>query len=127
MEKQSTNQYDRQSSGEMAEKKPETTDQVASQKPEVSEPVKARETEKFLYFFPDQQISERRAREILEQGSEQERAWVISHLLRYAQWDEIWSYVSRDEVRALFSQLDLPVKLESAWARLLEVTATASR
>ncbi len=76
-----------------------------------------------LYFFPDQQVSESRVRSILQHGSLEERAWVVSHLLRFAQWDDIWTYVSREEVREIFSQLELPENLQSAWARILKVEA----
>ncbi|MEM7583535.1 MAG: hypothetical protein AAF560_09170 [Acidobacteriota bacterium] len=82
-----------------------------------------RDPNESLYFFPDQQISESRVRSILQHGSLEERAWVISYLLRYAQWDDIWTYVSRDEVREIFPQLDLPEKLQTAWARMLKVEA----
>lgn len=81
------------------------------------------ETQGSLYFFPDQRVSEARVREILERGSEEEKAWVISHLLRYAQWDDIWQYVSRDQVREIFPQLDLPENLRTAWGRMLKVEA----
>ncbi len=74
-----------------------------------------------LYFFPDQQVSESRVRSILHQGSAEERAWVVSHLLRFAQWDDIWTYVSRDEVREIFPQLELEETLRTAWARMLEL------
>ena len=74
-----------------------------------------------LYFFPDQEVSELRARGILESGSLDERAWVISHLLRFAQWDDIWTYVSRDEVREIFPVLEMPENLQSAWAKMLKV------
>jgi hypothetical protein len=43
--------------------------------------------------------------------------------LRYAQWNDIWSYVTRDEVREAFPELDLPPNLRTAWARLLKVEA----
>ncbi len=76
-----------------------------------------------LYFFPDQQVSEARVRSILRQGSDEERAWVVSHLLRFAQWDDIWTYVSRDEVRELFPRLELEETLRAAWARMLDVEA----
>jgi hypothetical protein len=76
-----------------------------------------------LYFFPDQIVTEDEARRLLVQGSEAERAWVFSHLLRYAQWDDIWLYVSRDEVREIFPILDLPETLRQAWARMLKVEA----
>ena len=76
-----------------------------------------------LYFFPDAEVSEARVRSILAGNSADERAWVISHLLRYAQWDDIWTYVTRDEVRDVFPTLELPDNLQSAWARMLKIEA----
>jgi len=74
-----------------------------------------------LYFFPEERVTEARLREILESGSRQERCWAISHLLRYAQWDDIWLYVTREQVRDLFPEIDLPEKLRAAWARMLKI------
>ena len=45
----------------------------------------------------------------------------MSHLLRYAQWDDIWTYVTREEVREIFPELELPENLRSAWARMLKI------
>ena len=78
-----------------------------------------------LYFFPDRPVSEEQARRMLA-GSAGERAEVISHLLRYAEWDDIWRYTSRDEVREIFTALDLPDSLRAAWARMLKIEATVS-
>ncbi len=77
-----------------------------------------------LYFFPDQEITAADLRAILDGIDRRRRAWAISHLLRYAQWDEIWRYISRDEVRDSFAELDLPQGLRSAWARLLKLPAS---
>lgn len=77
----------------------------------------------FLYFFPDQKVTADEARHLLRQGTSDQRAWVISHLLRYAQWDDIWAYVSRDEVREVFPTLDLPENLRTAWGRMLKIEA----
>jgi len=74
-----------------------------------------------LYFFPDREVSADELKEILAEGAREQRAWAISHLLRYAQWEDIWSYVSRDEVREIFDELDLPEKLRQAWGRMLKV------
>ncbi len=74
-----------------------------------------------LYFFPEAEVTEAEVRSILDQGPSERRNWVISNLLRYAQWGDIWSYVSRDEVREVFAELDLPPNLRSAWARLLKI------
>lgn len=79
-----------------------------------------------LYFFPDQQVSEAKLRWVLAEGSQTERHWALSHLLRYAQWDDIWAYVSRDEVRDALSGLDLPENLFKAWARMLKLEVPVS-
>jgi hypothetical protein len=76
-----------------------------------------------LYFFPDRDVTAEELREILAGESLERRAWAISHLLRYAQWDDIWNYVSRDEVREIFPALDLPDNLRQAWGRMLKVEA----
>ncbi|HVS00650.1 MAG TPA: hypothetical protein VMW27_28785 [Thermoanaerobaculia bacterium] len=77
-----------------------------------------------LYFFPDQKVTAEEVRRLLRQGTEEQRAWVISHLLRYAQWDDIWAFVSREEVKEVFLTLDLPENLRQAWARMLKIEAT---
>ncbi len=76
-----------------------------------------------LYFFPDEEITADEVREILAGEDRERRAWVVSHLLRYAQWDDIWEFVSRDEVRELFADLDLPDNLRAAWGRMLKIEA----
>lgn len=58
---------------------------------------------------------------LLAEGSPELRAWAVTRLLQYADWEEIWSFVSRDEVRELFALLDLPPALRSAWARMIGV------
>ncbi len=77
-----------------------------------------------LYFFPDQKVTEPEVRHLLRQGTREQRAWVISYLLRYAQWDDIWAYVSREEVKEIFPDLNLPENLRQAWARMLKIEAT---
>ena len=76
-----------------------------------------------LYFFPDQRVTAEEARRLLRQGTTEQRAWVISHLLRYAQWDDIWTFVSREEVKEVFNDLDLPDNLRQAWGRMLKIEA----
>ena len=88
---------------------------------------RGRDTSELLYFFPDAKVTADELRHILRQGSAQQRAWAISHLLRYAVWDDIWNYVSRDDVREIFPDLDLPENLRSAWARMLKIEAPVSQ
>ena len=76
-----------------------------------------------LYFFPDQEVTLAELQEILSGDDAERRAWAISNLLRYAQWDDIWQFVTREEVRAIFPDLDLPDTLRQAWARMLKIEA----
>jgi hypothetical protein len=76
-----------------------------------------------LYFFPDRKITASDLHRLLKEGSREQRAWAISHLLRFAQWDDIWHYVSREEVREIFPELELPEKLRIAWGRMLKIEA----
>ena len=76
-----------------------------------------------LYFFPDAQVSDDELRSLLAGDDHPRKLWAVSHLLRYAEWDDIWTYVGRDEVRELFPELELPESLRRAWARLLQLEA----
>ena len=80
----------------------------------------------FLYFFPEDKVTKSDLQRILVEGSQEKRAWAISHLLRYAQWDDIWLYVSRDQVLELFSELDLPESLRGAWASWLKIETSVT-
>ena len=83
--------------------------------------------QEYLYFFPDQRVTAEEARHLLRYGTTPQRAWVISHLLRYAVWDDIWTFVNRDDVREIFPELDLPENLRAAWGRILKVEAPVER
>jgi hypothetical protein len=76
-----------------------------------------------LYFFPDRPVTRTELEAILADGTDSDRAWAISHMLRYAQWDDIWLYVTREEVRQIFPSLELPETLRQAWARMLKIEA----
>lgn len=80
-----------------------------------------------LYFFPEQQVSRSELEAILAGESLDRRAWAISHLLRYAVWEDIWLWTTRDEVRELFPHLDLPPALRASLGRMLKVEATVDQ
>lgn len=80
-----------------------------------------------LYFFPDTPMTAGELRRLLADGSRERRAWAVSQILRYADWDDIWSYVDREEVRTLWSDLDLPESLRAAWGRMLRIEPVTVR
>ena len=59
-------------------------------------PGPGRSRDESLYFFPEDRVTADELRQILRQGTPKQRAWAISNMLRYAQWDDIWTYVTRD-------------------------------
>lgn len=100
------------------------SDSQAQSSEEEGEVVEPQEDEERLYFFPEEDVTEDELTAILASDDVERRAWAISHLLRYAQWDDIWGYVDRDAVREIFPHLELPDNLRSAWARMLKIETT---
>lgn len=73
------------------------------------------------YFFWDYDITEEEIRDILRGDNEVERAWVITRILEYARWEDIWRYLTLDDVRENFEQLGLKSYLRDLWAYAIEV------
>jgi hypothetical protein len=78
-----------------------------------------------LKFIPDRAITPSELRKLLAEGPRDLRAWAVARLLLYADWDEIWTFVNRDEVIELFDDLDLPAPLRAAWAKMLRIDSPA--
>ncbi len=73
-----------------------------------------------LPFFPDRQLTARELRNLLTTGTHEERVSLISDLLQFAPWEEIWSYVTRETVREVFTELELGEGLRTAWEEILD-------
>ena len=52
-----------------------------------------------LYFFWDYEIGNEEIHHILRDGAPSEKTWVISRILEYAKWDDIWRYLTVAEIR----------------------------
>ncbi len=79
-----------------------------------------------LCFFPERDVTREELNDMLHGGSREDRCAAVSCMLRYAQWEDIWEYVSREEVRELFDDLDLPESLRAAWARMLKIESVVT-
>ena len=74
------------------------------------------------YFFWDYDITEEEIHDILRGDNEVERAWVITRILEYARWQDIWRHLALvDDVRENFEQLGLEPYLRDLWAYAIEV------
>lgn len=74
------------------------------------------------YFFWDYDLSEEDVREILAGDDVHRKAWVISRILNAARWEDIWKYVTVEDIRTHFDQLRFRFPyLRELWAHALEV------
>ena len=73
------------------------------------------------YFFWDYDISEEDIRRILRGDNEVEKAWVITRILEYARWEDIWRYLTLADVRENFQRLGLKPYIRNLWTYALGV------
>ncbi|MCX7854527.1 MAG: hypothetical protein N2556_00860 [Anaerolineae bacterium] len=58
-----------------------------------------------LSFLWDYDLSEEDVRRILRQGTPAERAWLIGRILEYAPWEEIWCYLTPQQIARDFESI----------------------
>jgi hypothetical protein len=58
-----------------------------------------------LYFFWDYDITEADLRAILQGENEVEKAWAITRLLEAARWEDIWRFITLEDLLANFERL----------------------
>lgn len=76
------------------------------------------------YFFWDYDLTEEQVRDILRSGNEIEKAWVITRILEYARWEDIWHYLTVDDIRQNFEHLRFRwPQVRDLWAYALKVWA----
>jgi hypothetical protein len=73
------------------------------------------------YFFWDYEISDGTIHHILRDGTPSEKAWVISRILEYAKWDDIWRYLTLTDIRENFDNLHFRrLQDQELWAYALD-------
>lgn len=74
-----------------------------------------------LYFLWDYDIGEEEIRHILRQGNPTEKAWLITRILEYAKWDDIWRYLTTADIRQNLDRLQFRRSQDrELWAYALE-------
>jgi len=73
------------------------------------------------YFLWDYELSDIDVHAILRDGEETERIWLASRILESARYEDVWKYLSLDELRGLFPKLKLKPQVRDAWAYALHV------
>ncbi|HHH40714.1 MAG TPA: hypothetical protein ENK56_01765 [Chloroflexi bacterium] len=76
-----------------------------------------------LPFFWDYDLGEEDLRAILVGDDEERKVWVISRLLNATPWDEIWTYLTVDDIGAHFPRLRFrSSRLRELWAHAGDAT-----
>ncbi len=58
-----------------------------------------------LYFLWDYDFNEAEIHRILRSSSPFEKAWLITRILEYAKWDDIWRYLTVADIHQNFKYL----------------------
>jgi hypothetical protein len=79
---------------------------------------------KRVYFFWDYDLTEEEVRAILRGTDETAKTWVISRILQSAHWDDIWKFLTLQDVKNYFDKIQWRSPyLRNLWAHALEVWA----
>ena len=73
------------------------------------------------YFLWDYDLSENQIRKILHGNNEVEKLWLIARIITHAKFDDIWQYLTLEDIVRVFSKLRLPLKSKQNWQRALNV------
>ena len=58
-----------------------------------------------MSFLWDYDLSEEDVHRILREGTPVERGWLVTRILEHAPWDEIWHYLTPEQIERDFDQI----------------------
>jgi hypothetical protein len=78
-----------------------------------------------LYFLWDYDLSDEEVRHVLHSGTPTEKAWLITRILEYARWEDIWRYLTVADIRQHFDHLRfrLPSSADSSLLALVSISS----
>ncbi len=73
------------------------------------------------YFLWDYDLSEDQVRSILHGKNETEKIWLMGRILTHARYDDVWKYVTVEDIVTNFSKLRMDTQLKNTWEQALSV------
>lgn len=67
------------------------------------------------YFLWDYDMTEKDVRKILKEGNEFSRLWLVARILESAKYEDVWKYLTLDEVLQFFPKLKLKKVIRKVW------------
>ena len=74
-----------------------------------------------LYFLWDYDLTEDDVRRILRGDNEVEKIWLMSRILTSARYEDVWKYMTLNELIEWFPKLRMRAEIKEAWIRALTV------
>lgn len=65
-------------------------------------------------FLWDYDLTEMEMREVL-QGPQQKRLWLVGKILEHAHWDEVWYYLSLEQIKEDLPKVRITAKTKAHW------------
>jgi len=73
------------------------------------------------YFIWDYDLTEERIHAILRGNNEVEKLWLTGRIITHAKFEDIWQYLTLEDIVKVFPKLRLPPKSRQDWQRALNV------
>ena len=73
-----------------------------------------------LYFIWDYDLPLSEFQNILKNKEHARYFWLITRILEYARWDDIWRYLSIDQIKEILPRLKLRPSLKKCWEVAIE-------
>lgn len=73
------------------------------------------------YFLWDYDLTKDQIRSILHGDNEVEKLWLTARILTHAKYEDIWQYLTLEDIIKVFPQLRLTPKTKQDWQRALNV------
>lgn len=73
------------------------------------------------YFIWDYNLNDKKIKKILQSGNNVEKQWLIARILSHAKYEDVWKYLTVDDIIAYFPKLKLNTLIKNAWKKALTV------
>lgn len=73
------------------------------------------------YFLWDYKITNEQVKHILQGKNEVEKRWLIARIITHARFEDIWQYLTINDIVHALPKLQLKPSVQDAWKRALTV------
>ena len=73
------------------------------------------------YFLWDYELTENQIHTILHGTNETEKLWLMTRIITHAKFEDIWQYLTIEDIIKVFPKLRLSPKSKQNWQRALNV------